>query len=134
MLSLMKEKRGIGLAASQVNLLKNLFVMERKNGETIIVVNPKIVVSPDAKIVNHEEGCLSIPTVYNFVSRPNIIEMTYQDPLDGHECTVVLDDYDAYCAQHEMDHSQGIMFFDRRRVSRQINRAVEREWKNKKGE
>ena len=48
--------------------------------------------------------------------------------------TVVLDDYDAYCAQHEMDHSQGIMFFDRRRVSRQINRAVEREWKNKKGE
>lgn len=45
-----------------------------------------------------------------------------------------MDDYDAYCAQHEMDHSQGIMFFDRRRVSRQINRAVEREWKNKKGE
>jgi peptide deformylase len=127
---------GIGLAASQVGLAKRLFVMRRTTadhkGETIIAVNPVIEAFGEFKA--HEEGCLSFPNIYGIVSRQQECDLTYQDPLDGGEWTVRLNGYDSFCAQHEIDHCNGIMFFDKRRMPKSLGRKVLKEWeKSRRG-
>jgi peptide deformylase len=101
---------GIGLAAPQVGKELNLFVAtgDGKNIETFI--NPKII-KRFGKVVDFEEGCLSIPGVYGVVSRPEKILITYRDAnkkirlraFDGLWSRVV---------QHEYDHLFGILFTD----------------------
>jgi peptide deformylase len=126
MVAFMYDKQGIGLAAPQVNVSKRIFVM-RHGLTNLIAVNPKVVAH--GEIVPHIEGCLSLPTLYEQVCRPRIATLTYQT-LDGVLNAVELQDVEAFCAQHELDHLSGKMFFDR--IPRNPRRALLRQWGKKR--
>lgn len=111
MLLTMKNGNGIGLAASQVGLVKRLFVMKCKDGKELIVVNPQLTISGEYKVT--EEGCLSLPSINVMVCRQQDCLLRYREPLTGKECTVELHGLDAVCAQHENDHTLGILIIDR---------------------
>ncbi len=125
MLTFMTEKQGLGLAAPQINESRRVFVMKRQEERLphIIAVNPEV--RPYGEPVAHMEGCLSMPNVFVQVVRPRLASLQYQDPL-GVSYSVELADYDAFCAQHEADHLDGIFFTSR--VSRQMRRQALREW------
>ncbi|WP_293441653.1 peptide deformylase [Planktotalea sp.] len=105
---------GRGLAAPQVGVMRRLFVMDTtwKDGDMnpLVCINPSIVPLSDAQNTN-EEACLSIVGVSADVSRPNKIELSYTG-LNGTRETEVLEGFAAVCAQHEMDHLNGIVIFD----------------------
>jgi peptide deformylase len=118
--------KGIGLAAPQVGLLKRLIVLKPKNGESIIAVNP--CVSPFDEFKVHEEGCLSFPGIYGPVSRRRKCILDYSHVVTGEKVSVQLEGYDAFCAQHEVDHLSGIMFFDKRRMPKYYRKKVLEQW------
>lgn len=116
-------RAGVGIAAPQINISKQIFAMllyrYNDEGEVIgeefseIFVNPKIrrhsVVQAALKT---GEGCLSVDReVPGFVPRPKTCTIDYQD-LEGQVKSVKLRDYPAIVAQHEIDHLNGIMFYD----------------------
>ncbi len=105
---------GRGLAAPQVGVLKRLFVMDCgwKDGEMtpMVCINPEIIYAEG--MVPGSEGCLSIPGVLAEVMRPERIVLRYFDQ-EGTAQEVPLDGFEARCAQHELDHLDGIVTFDR---------------------
>lgn len=105
---------GRGLAAPQVGVMRRLFVMDTKwkDGDMnpLVCINPSIVPLSYAQNTN-EEACLSIVGVSADVSRPNKIELSYTG-LNGTRVTEVLEGFSAVCAQHEMDHLNGLVIFD----------------------
>lgn len=110
MMSTMVEGRGIGLAASQVGRLISLFVAQQEDGKPLVFINPEIV-GTSIETVPYEEGCLSIPGVFEDVQRPEaIIVQAYN--VKGRpfkkECSGLL----ARIVQHEYDHLQGVLFID----------------------
>lgn len=129
----MDEYHGVGLAAPQVGLLKRIFVMRFPDTERLtetlpaplVVCNPTLELSGD--MVQYEEGCLSLPDIHTIVSRPRNAILRFFH-VDGREDELELTDLDARVAQHEQDHLFGIMFFDRRRVSKQVSKAVRLKW------
>jgi peptide deformylase len=114
MFELMYDARGIGLAANQVDLPLQLFVVnatgDPEGGEELVFVNP-VIDQPKGSGVA-EEGCLSIPGVHGNVNRPNQIHITAYD-LEGNEIDTVVDGLLARVIQHEYDHLQGVLFIDR---------------------
>ena len=114
MFELMYDARGIGLAANQVDLPLQLFVVnasgDPEGGEELVFVNP-VIDQPKGSGVA-EEGCLSIPGVHGNVNRPNQIHITAYD-LEGNEIDAVVDGLLARVIQHEYDHLQGVLFIDR---------------------
>ncbi|WP_041081959.1 peptide deformylase [Thermotoga profunda] len=99
---------GIGLAAPQIGVPLRIFVMDDGTPKTFI--NPAIVFkSAETNIA--EEGCLSVPEVFENVERSNEIVIRYTD-LDGNEIEERLSGYSARVAQHEYDHLDGILFID----------------------
>ena len=114
MFELMYDARGIGLAANQVDLPLQLFVVnatgDPEGGEELVFVNP-VIDQPKGSGVA-EEGCLSIPGVHGNVNRPNQIHVTAYD-LEGNEIDAVVDGLLARVIQHEYDHLQGVLFIDR---------------------
>lgn len=115
MLDTMYDAPGRGLAAPQVGVLLRLFVMDVtwKEGEP----SPQIFVNPEvtwasAKVTTQDEGCLSIPGVLTSVSRPAEIDVSWQD-LHGVPQSARFDGFAAACIQHEIDHLDGIVTFDR---------------------
>ena len=121
-------RNGIGLAAPQAGVMKRLFVMKDENGERKVCVNP-VLEFPDTITATGQEGCLSVPGVYNFVQRYKTVRMTYRD-LYGVLHTEVLRDLPARVAQHEVDHLDGLMFFDR--MGRNMRRAILRDWEKER--
>jgi peptide deformylase len=120
MMDTMVEYHGIGLAAPQVHEGLRLFVaaLEAGNGsdkdepaEPIAIINPEIAVIGD-ELVEDWEGCLSIPDIRGRVPRPRDIRMRAHD-RDGRRIELDLHGYPARVAQHETDHLDGILFFDR---------------------
>jgi len=115
MLQSMYAARGIGLAAPQVGVHKQLLVidLDPENAATppMVLINPEIG-SFGAAIETYEEGCLSIPGVYLNVVRPAAVEVTYRDEM-GRPQRVKADGLLARCIQHEMDHLNGVLFVDR---------------------
>jgi peptide deformylase len=108
----MYDAPGIGLAATQVNFHERIIVIDVTNerNDLIVLVNPKMKKnSIELKI--HQEGCLSVPGVYEEVERPDLIEITYQN-LFGKECNLKADGILSVCIQHEMDHLLGKVFVD----------------------
>ncbi|MFU8862962.1 MAG: peptide deformylase [Rhodobacterales bacterium] len=105
---------GRGLAAPQVGVLKRLFVMDCgwKDGEMtpMVCINPEIIHAEG--MAPGSEGCLSIPGVLAEVMRPERIVLRYFDQ-EGAAQEVPLDGFEARCAQHELDHLDGIVTFDR---------------------
>jgi peptide deformylase len=122
MIDTMVEYHGIGLAAPQVHEGLRLFVavLEPGNGndesapEPIAIVNPEITVVGD-ELVEDWEGCLSIPDIRGRVPRARDIRMRAHD-RDGRRIELDLHGYPARVAQHETDHLDGVLFFDRMRT------------------
>ncbi len=115
MLETMYHAPGIGLAAPQIGVLKRMLVMDCVKEEDappqpMVLINPKIVWSSEEKNV-YEEGCLSIPEIYNDIERPAEVEVTWTN-LEGAEQSAKFDGLWATCVQHEIDHLDGKLFID----------------------
>lgn len=115
MFELMYSAKGIGLAANQVALPWQLFVLNltadpNEKDEEFVFINPEIVSRKGSE--EGEEGCLSLPKLYRHVRRAAEIVVEAFD-LDGQGFEMTLDDLGARCVQHETDHLNGILFVDR---------------------
>lgn len=114
MLELMYEHRGVGLAATQVNLPIRMFVMnasgEKEEGEELVIINP--VISRPRSNEEAEEGCLSLPNIHGNVVRAKTIHLNAFN-LKGGEIKTDLSGFDARIVQHETDHLDGMLFLDR---------------------
>lgn len=105
--------KGIGLAATQVNVQLRILIMdlsgEDEPSALRVFINPEIL-SRSGEVVG-QEGCLSVPGVYEEVLRAEIIELKYLD-LDANEHIIKCDGLLSVCAQHEIDHLNGKVFVD----------------------
>lgn len=114
MLEIMTSNGGIGLAANQVGVDAQIFVMKPyllQDSTPLVVINPAIVqVTTDFETM--PEGCLSHPGLILNVKRPRGLVAKYLD-ITGKECNIELYDIDARCFLHEYDHLNGIEFTDR---------------------
>jgi peptide deformylase len=112
MLATMYEAQGIGLAASQVDVHERLVVIDVSEGrdQPLVLINPEIVwSSPETQI--NDEGCLSVPGVYDGIERASAIRLQALD-LDGQLQTHSAEGLLAVCIQHEMDHLMGKVFVE----------------------
>ena len=115
MIETMYSEGGVGLAAPQVGVEKDIFVLnpsgsrDDRSGERVLC-NPKI--TRKKKWEFGEEGCLSLPGVHAEVERSLQITVTYQD-LKGDEQQLQCEGWLARIVQHELDHLEGVMFIDR---------------------
>ena len=100
---------GIGLAAPQIGVQKQIFVWEMDD-EPMVIINPEIVESRGEWV--YDEGCLSIPGLYVEMVRPNEVLMRGLD-LDGNEIEIEADELMGRLFQHELDHLHGVLMFDR---------------------
>ena len=104
---------GVGLAANQIGLPWRLFVVnigvETDKDNLVTVVNPEITAMEGSEL--GEEGCLSIPDVISEVNRASHVEIKGYD-LDGNEVRYEAQGYLARAFQHEMDHLNGVLFWD----------------------
>ena len=127
MLDSMYAADGIGLAAIQVGVPKRVIVMDLDWGKG--ERNPRYFVNPEildasGDLAPYEEGCLSVPTVYDEVERPTFVKIRYLD-YDGKPVEEIAEGMFAVCIQHEMDHLDGVLFIDHlSRLKRQ--RAVQK--------
>ena len=114
MIDTMFENKGIGLAAPQVGVSEKIIVIDKSLGESVddvmILINPEIYDSEGEATI--EEGCLSVPGVYEDVVRPEKIAVRYRD-INGVEHDIDADMMLARAIQHEADHLEGILFVDR---------------------
>ena len=111
MLETMYQAPGIGLAATQVNVAKQVVVIdisEEKN-EPLVLINPEILVKEGVEQM--EEGCLSVPGIYEMVTRADHIRLRALD-RDGNPFEMEADELLAVCIQHELDHLEGKLFVD----------------------
>lgn len=101
---------GIGLAATQVNVHERVVVIDvsETHDALQVFINPEIIARSDTMQV-YEEGCLSIPGIYDKVERPDAVTVTALD-LDGKPFTLEADGLLAVCIQHEIDHLDGTLF------------------------
>jgi peptide deformylase len=115
MLRSMYAARGIGLAAPQLGVNKQLLVIDLDPEEAatppLVLINPEIT-STSAELDSYEEGCLSIPGVYLQVVRASRVELNYRDEM-GRPQRRKADGLLARCILHELDHLQGVLFVDR---------------------
>lgn len=115
MLATMYDAPGIGLAAPQIGVGARIFVMDATRDPEaerapIVMVNPQITWTSEA-LNTYDEGCLSIPDQYADVTRPAELRMEWLG-LDGKTHDQEFDGLWATCAQHELDHLDGILFID----------------------
>jgi peptide deformylase len=114
MLSTMYDAPGIGLAATQIGVMKRVFVMDcagkDETPSPLVILNPELLWVSEEQVAS-EEGCLSIPEVYEDVVRPARIRLAWTD-LDGAPQEREFADRWAVCAQHELDHLNGKLFID----------------------
>ena len=123
MLETMYDAPGIGLAAIQIGDLRRVVVMDVGDGEPddasedaeparnpMVFVNPEILWASD-ELFQYEEGCLSVPDVYDAVERPARVRIRYMD-YAGETIEEEADGLYAVCIQHEMDHLEGVLFID----------------------
>lgn len=107
--TLYESDSGIGLAAPQVGIQRQIFVWDMDD-EPMVVLNPAIVES-DGEWV-YDEGCLSIPGLYVEMTRPKTVLMKGID-MNGNEVAIEADELEARLFQHELDHLNGVLMFDR---------------------
>eukprot|EP01097_Dermamoeba_algensis_P001398 TRINITY_DN1522_c0_g2_i1.p1 TRINITY_DN1522_c0_g2~~TRINITY_DN1522_c0_g2_i1.p1 ORF type:complete len:202 (-),score=29.89 TRINITY_DN1522_c0_g2_i1:678-1259(-) len=116
----MTEKGGIGLAAPQVNVLKQIFIAHSEYDSSHpdmeefpyeVIINPKLSFK-SPKIFNFWESCLSIQTLWGKTQRHFEVDMEYLD-INGKEKRKKLFGFHAALVQHEIDHLHGILFLDR---------------------
>lgn len=115
MLQTMYTEDGIGLAAPQVGINKQMLVVdddpEDGTNPPLVLINP-VIKRSSKELCVAQEGCLSIPKVFLDVVRPRAIEVAYKDET-GRPQKLMADGLLARVIQHEMDHLNGVMFVDR---------------------
>ncbi|GLS84826.1 peptide deformylase [Paraferrimonas haliotis] len=129
MLETMYQENGIGLAATQVNVHKQVVVMDHSEdqNEPMVFINPTFKASEDHFI--NEEGCLSVPGIYAKVERAAKVTIHAYD-ADGNEFEKDADELLAICIQHEVDHLNGVLFVDylsplkRQRIRQKLEKAA----------
>lgn len=102
---------GIGLAATQVNVHRQIIVIDvsEHNDQPLCLINPVIIDEDGTETC--DEGCLSVPEIYETVERSKTITVKAMDQ-NGDEYTMQADEMLAVCIQHEMDHLKGKLFVD----------------------
>ena len=129
MLQSMYAAKGIGLAAPQIGINKELLVIdinfEDSSAEPLILINPEIT-NYGSTLNSYEEGCLSIPGVYLNVVRPSTIKFKFRDEM-GRPRKMKADGLLARCIQHEMDHLNGVLFVDRVTSKDELNKELSKE-------
>ena len=114
MFETMYDAPGIGLAGIQIGIARRVVVMDLSKKEDeqqpLVFINPEITWA-SKEISTHEEGCLSIPEYYEEVARPAEVKVKYLD-LDGKSHEISASGLFATCLQHEIDHTNGVLFID----------------------
>ena len=107
----MYEAPGIGLAATQVDVHQQLIVIDASEtrDQLLVLINPELLEREGAQV--GEEGCLSVPGIYDRVERAERVVVRYLD-LEGNKKTISAEGLLAVCLQHEMDHLQGRVFVE----------------------
>lgn len=133
MLETMYDAKGIGLAATQVNVHERLIVIDvsEDRDQPQVLINPQIIWHSAETHLN-EEGCLSVPGIYDGVERFNAVKVS---AMNGEGNTVVIEAEDllAVCIQHEMDHLMGKVFVEylsplkRDRIKKKMLKALREE-------
>ena len=111
MLETMYDAPGIGLAAIQVNVPKRVIVIDISEDKSApqVFINPELI--PDGEVIEAEEGCLSVPGIYETVNRPERVKIQALN-REGESFETVADGLLAVCIQHEVDHLDGKLFVD----------------------
>ena len=132
----MLTKRGVGLAAIQIGVDKRVLIINIPNdddddalpikSETLEIINP-IVIKKEGSC-KHQEGCLSIPGVYEDIERSEHIVLEYKN-RHGELKIIENDDFLAIAIQHEMDHLEGKVFIEKLSILKR--KKFEKEWKKK---
>ncbi|NQZ25311.1 MAG: peptide deformylase [Colwellia sp.] len=130
MLATMYEEKGVGLAATQVNIHQRIVVMDTSedSDEPMILINPEIIASSEETSIN-EEGCLSVPGTYAKVDRHDACTVKALD-RQGKEFTLNATGLQSICIQHEIDHLNGILFIDylsplkRQRIQKKLEKEA----------
>ena len=126
MLQTMYSNDGIGLAAPQVGINKQLLVIDLElkdeNKPPLVMINPEVK-SAGGDLITSEEGCLSVPEVFLDVIRPDKVEVVYRDE-EGRPQRIVADGLLARVIQHEMDHLNGVLFVDRVKNAIALNKEL----------
>ncbi|MGQ0594156.1 MAG: peptide deformylase [Gammaproteobacteria bacterium] len=128
MMETMYAAPGIGLAATQVNIHRRLLVVDvsETHDQPLCLINPTLLQKDGVERM--EEGCLSVPGVFEEVERAERIRVRFQD-LQGHTREQDADGLLAVCIQHEMDHLEGKLFLDylsplkRSRITKKLTKA-----------
>ncbi len=112
MLETMYDAKGIGLAATQVDVHERLIVIDTSEtrDDPMVIINPEVVWTSPGKHLN-EEGCLSVPGIYDGVERFHAVRVKALD-RDGKSRVIEADGMLAVCIQHEMDHLMGKVFVE----------------------
>jgi len=114
MLETMYDAPGIGLAAIQIGEPKRVIVMDLAREDEPkapqYFINPEILESSE-ELFEYEEGCLSVPDIYDAVERPARVRIRYLD-YKGEQVEEWAEGLYAVCIQHEMDHLEGVLFID----------------------
>ncbi|HSU21369.1 peptide deformylase [Comamonadaceae bacterium OTU4NAUVB1] len=112
MLETMYDASGIGLAATQVDVHERLVVIDvsEERDQPLVLINPEIVWASPERVLN-EEGCLSVPGIYDGVERSTAVRVTALD-LQGEPRTIEAEGLLAICIQHELDHLLGKVFVE----------------------
>ena len=127
MFETMHSVNGIGLAATQIGVAKQVAVIDisPEKNEPLVIVNPAIQILDPSKTEDYDEGCLSVPGFFEKISRPSDIKLTYQD-LNGKKQEIKPEGLLTKVVQHELDHLNGRLFVDhiselkRRRIRNKI--------------
>jgi peptide deformylase len=137
----MYDAPGVGLAATQIDVHEQLIVIDISDthDDLRVFINPEVVWASEEKEV-YDEGCLSVPGIYDGVERPARVKVRALD-LDGKPFEAEADGLMAVCIQHEMDHLKGKVFVEylsplkRNRIKARLvkeERALEREARGEK--
>jgi peptide deformylase len=127
MFETMHSVNGIGLAATQIGVAKQVAVIDisPEKNEPLVIVNPVIQILDPSKTEDYDEGCLSVPGFFEKISRPSDIKISYQD-LNGKKQEIKPEGLLTKVVQHELDHLNGRLFVDhiselkRRRIRNKI--------------
>ena len=127
MFDTMHSVNGIGLAATQIGVAKQVAVIDisPEKNEPLVIVNPAIQILDPSVTEDYDEGCLSVPGFFEKISRPSDIKLTYQD-LNGKKQEIKPEGLLTKVVQHELDHLNGRLFVDhiselkRRRIRNKI--------------
>ena len=127
MFETMHSVNGIGLAATQIGVAKQVAVIDisPEKNEPLVIVNPAIQILDPSKKEDYDEGCLSVPGFFENISRPSDIKLLYQN-LNGQKQEIKPEGLLTKVVQHELDHLNGRLFVDhiselkRRRIRNKI--------------